>query len=179
VIATGGRVYQTAVVTPLAKGLIGRSPRREDAMSIGRQLSVVGFMLALAALDFVGALVAQDLADRRRMSSLLLGSALSITLFVVYAVALRLADLSIVTMGWIVMLQVAVIAWDVVRRGLQLNPVQWAAITLIIVLQIFLTATTQGRADRPGTTAAYEMTRPGGAQTSTAVVTPGRSPVTR
>jgi drug/metabolite transporter (DMT)-like permease len=148
-------------------------------VSIGRQLSVVGFMLALAALDFAGALVAQDLADRRRMSSLLLGSALSITLFVVYAVALRLADLSIVTMGWIVMLQVAVIASDVVRHGLHLNPLQWTAITLIIVLQIFLTATTQRRADPPRTSAAYEMPCRGGGQTSTGVVAPGRSPVTR
>ena len=118
-------------------------------MSVGRQLSVVGFMLALAAIDFGGALVAQDFADRRRLSTLLVGSGLSIALFVVYAVALRLADLSIVTMGWIVMLQVALIAWDVVRHGLHLNAVQWAAVASVIVLQVFLTATTQQATRRP------------------------------
>ena len=143
-------------------------------MSLGRQLAVVGFMLALAALDFVGALVAQDFADRRKFSTLVVGSALSIALFVVYAVALRLANLSIVTMGWIVMLQVSLIAWDVVRNGLHLSAVQWTAITAVIVLQVFLTATTQGRDAGPSP---YESAVVVG-QTSRDM-TPARSPVTR
>ena len=142
-------------------------------MSVGRQLSVVGFMLALAAIDFVGALVAQDFADRRRVSTLLVGSGLSIALFVVYAVALRLANLSIVTMGWIVMLQVAVITFDVVRHGLRLTAVQWTAVSVVIVLQVFLTATTQ-RDDGGPSPYGQEVSV---AQTS--ATTPVRSPVTR
>ncbi|BEP12808.1 hypothetical protein acdb102_11190 [Acidothermaceae bacterium B102] len=142
-------------------------------MSVGRQLSIVGFMLALAAIDFGAALMAQDFADRRRLSTLLVGSGLSITLFVVYAVALRLANLSIVTMGWIVMLQVAVITFDVVRHGLRLTAVQWAAVSLVIVLQVFLTATTQRNDGGPS---------PYGPEISvgqTSATTPVRSPVTR
>ena len=140
-------------------------------MSVGRQLSVVGFMLALAAIDFLGALVAQDFSDRRRLSTFVVGAALSVALFVVYAVALRLANLSIVTMGWIVMLQVAVITFDVVRHGLHLSLVQWTAVSVIIVLQVFLTATTQQADAGPSP---YESVR----QTS-ATTTPARSPVTR
>lgn len=142
-------------------------------MSFGRQLGVVGFMLALAGIDFAAALVAQDFADRRRLSTLAVGSALSVSLFVVYAVALRLADLSIVTMGWIVMLQVAVICWDVVHHGLHLSATQWTAVTVIVVLQVFLSASTQHAASGPGP---YETAV---GQTSTETTMPGRSPVTR
>jgi len=143
-------------------------------MSIGRQLSVAGLILALAAIDFVGALVAQDYADRRRMSALLLGSVLSVALFVVYAVALRMADLSIVTMGWIVMLQVALIGFDVVRNGLHLGAAQWTAVALVLVAQVFLTVTTEGRSP-----AAHGSGWVAPAQTSIELTAPGRSPVTR
>ncbi len=138
-------------------------------MSVGRQLGIAGFMLALAALDFTGALVAQDFADRRRLSTLVIGSALSVALFVVYAVALRVADLSIVTMGWIVMLQVALIGWDVVRNGLHLSHTQWAAVLAVIGLQVFLTATTQ---TRDAGASPYEKGQ-------TSIGAPARSPVTR
>ena len=136
-------------------------------MSAGRPFAVGGLMLALAALDFAAALMAQDFADRRRIPTLLIGSALSISLFVVYAVALRLANLSIVTMGWIVMLQVAVIAFDVTRHGLHLRVTQWLAVGLVIVLQVFLTATTQtrsdlDRADNAGPLAGHEEHDPTG-----------------
>jgi uncharacterized membrane protein len=145
-------------------------------MSFGRQLAIVGFMLALAAIDFAAAMVAQDFADRRRLSTLVIGSVLSISLFVVYAVALHLADLSIVTMGWIVMLQVAVLCWDVVRNGLHLSATQWTAVTLIIVLQVFLSASTQRSAHATASPGPYENEAV--AQTS-AGTTPARSPVTR
>ncbi len=122
-------------------------------MTVGRQLSVGGLMLTLAAIDFAAALVAQDFAERRRLSTLAVGCGLQIALFVVYAGALRLAELSIVTMGWIVLLQVALIATDVTRNGLTLTHRQWAAVALVIVGQVYLVASTDGR---PRAAAPYE-----------------------
>jgi drug/metabolite transporter (DMT)-like permease len=148
-------------------------------MSIGRQLTVVGLMLALAAIDFIGALVAQDYAERRRPSALLFGCGLSILLFAVYAVALRYADLSIVTMGWIVLLQVALVLTDVLRHRLQLSWAQWAAASLILVLQVYLVASTDKQADVAIPYPAGKVTVEPVAQTSTTLTAPGRSPVTR
>jgi drug/metabolite transporter (DMT)-like permease len=128
-------------------------------MSVGRQLAVGGLMLTLAAIDFGAALVAKDFADRRRLPALLVGCGLQIALFLVYAVALRIAELSIVTMGWIVLLQVALIGTDVTRNGLRLSAPQWSAVGLVVVLQVYLVATTDGQT-RTSTT--YETVHPDG-----------------
>jgi hypothetical protein len=128
-------------------------------MSVGRQLAVGGLMLTLASIDFGAALVAKDFADRRRLPALLVGCGLQIALFLVYAVALRIAELSIVTMGWIVLLQVALIGTDVTRNGLRLSAPQWSAVGLVVVLQVYLVATTDGQTR---TSTAYELPGPAG-----------------
>ena len=155
-------------------------------MSVARQLSVLGLMLALAGIDFAAALVAQDFADRRRGVVLLAGCLLQVTLFLVYALALRLASLSIVTMGWIVLLQVALFATDLARGRLHPGAAQWVAVVVVLVAQAYLVATTTTSAATPTTTSAvvlpYEIPWPAGdpdLQTSTVDLAPGRSPVTR
>jgi hypothetical protein len=135
-------------------------------MSVGRQLLVVALMLLLAMLDFVGALLAKAYADRHQLPTLVLGCATFVVLFVVYAVALHLAELSIVTMGWIVLLQVGLIAVDVSRNGLLLGRGQWAAAVLVIVLQGYLVATAGGTHTRPSEAAPLGTVSP--APTSTA-----------
>jgi drug/metabolite transporter (DMT)-like permease len=150
-------------------------------MSLDRQLSIGGLMVALAAIDFVGALVAQDFADRRRVCALLVGCGLQIVLFVVYAVALRLATLTIVTLGWIVLLQVAVVATDVARGSLRLGWAQWAAVAVVLIAQCYLVVSTEGQDQHQGATgsgAAAADPYPVG-QTSAGRGSPGRSPVTR
>jgi hypothetical protein len=132
-------------------------------MSVVRQLSVLGLMLALAGIDFAAALVAQDFADRRRGIVLLLGCALQVTLFLVYALALRLASLSIVTLGWIVLLQVALFATDLARGRLHPGAAQWTAVVVVLVAQAFLVATTTSSSTpEPPSTATTQNPPPGG-----------------
>ena len=158
---------------------------RGHTMSVARQLSVLGLMLALAGIDFAAALVAQDFADRRRGVVLLAGCLLQVTLFLVYALALRLASLSIVTMGWIVLLQVALFATDLARGRLHPGAAQWVAVVVVLVAQAYLVATTTTSAATTSTSAVvlpYEIPWPAGdpdLQTSTVDLSPGRSPVTR
>ena len=59
-------------------------------------------------------------------------------LFAVYARALRVADLSVVTIGWVVFLQVGLLLIDRFRYDLALSPPKWAAVAAILVLQGYL-----------------------------------------
>jgi ornithine decarboxylase len=126
-------------------------------MSAGRQLLVVGLMLVLAMLDFAGALPVKAYADRHQPSALIFGCATFAVLFVVYALALHLAELSIVTMGWIVLLQVGLITVDVTRNGLLLGRGQWVAAVLVIVLQGYLVATAGGARAHPSEAAPQDI----------------------
>jgi hypothetical protein len=48
------------------------------------------------------------------------------------------AELSVVTFGWIVFLQVGLLILDRVRYGVELPPGKWVAIAAILVLQAYL-----------------------------------------
>jgi hypothetical protein len=61
-----------------------------------------------------------------------------VALFVVYAVGLRYAEMSTVTFGWIVVLQVGVLAVERFRYDVALPPGKWVAIAAIIALQAYL-----------------------------------------
>jgi hypothetical protein len=95
-------------------------------------------MLALAVLDFAGALAAKEWADGGSPRWLLAGIGCFVVLFYVYASSLQYAELATVTMGWIVLLQVALLVLDHVRYDVSLPPARWVAIGLILVLQGYL-----------------------------------------
>ena len=61
-------------------------------------------MLVLAGLDLVGAVLAKEWADHGSTRALVLGAGSFLVLFWVYASSLRYAELSLVTMGWVVIL---------------------------------------------------------------------------
>ena len=90
-------------------------------------LLLFGAMVVLAALDFVGAVLAKEWATERNH-----------WLFAVYAVSLKLAELSTVTFGWIVTLQVGLLLLERVRYAVVLPSGKWAAIVAILVLQAYL-----------------------------------------
>lgn len=103
-------------------------------------LLTLAAMLALAGLDFAGAIFAKEWADRGHYV-LLIGGLISFTaLFVVYARILRVAELSVVTLGWVVFLQVGILALDRIHYGVTLPWQKWAAIVLILALQAYLIA---------------------------------------
>lgn len=97
-----------------------------------------GAMLALASLDFIGSIFAKEWAERQHAGFYLAGLAVFGLLFAVYAASLKVAELSTVTFGWIVLLQVGIVLLDTQRYGLHLPPGKWAAIAGLLLLQAYL-----------------------------------------
>jgi hypothetical protein len=77
-------------------------------------------------------------ADTGSVRWLVAGVASFLLLFYVYASSLRYAELATVTMGWIVLLQVALLVVDHLRYDVTLPPARWVAVGLILVLQAYL-----------------------------------------
>ncbi len=110
----------------------------------------LGTMVLLAVLDIVGALFAKEWAERHHAMWFVAGLATFGLLFAVYAASLRVAELSVVTLGWIVFLQVGLLLVDRFRYGVDLPPAKWAAIAAILVLQGFLVLGPNGNGDGAG-----------------------------
>jgi hypothetical protein len=95
----------------------------------------------LALLDFIGAVFAKEWADTRHPLWFAAGLAVFVVLFVVYANSLQMAELSLVTIGWVVFLQVGLVLYERVRYDAILPPAKWAAIVAILALQAYLVLT--------------------------------------
>ena len=95
-------------------------------------------MLLLAAVDIAGAYVAKEAVVRRSLPWGMVGVVLFILLFYVYASSLQYAELALVTMGWIVMLQVGLVVLDRVRYAVELPPGKWVAIVVLLAAQSYL-----------------------------------------
>jgi hypothetical protein len=104
----------------------------------GSPLQLAGAVVVLAALDFLGAVLAKEWATGRNHWLFAAGLLSFGALFAVYAVSLRLAELSTVTFGWIVTLQVGLLLLERVRYEVVLPSGKWAAIAVILVLQAYL-----------------------------------------
>ena len=102
------------------------------------KLGLIGFMVLLAGLDLTGTMLAKEWTIHRQAWQLVAGGAAFLALFVVLALGLRYAEMSIVTLGWIVVLQAAVIVVDRSRYGTTITPGGWVAIVAILVLQGYL-----------------------------------------
>lgn len=102
--------------------------------------STLGAMIVLAGLDFVGSLFAKEWAERGRIPMFMLGWLCFSALYVVYARILKVAELSTVTIGWIVFLQVGLLLLDRIHYNVQMPAGKWAAIAVILVLQVYLVA---------------------------------------
>ena len=105
-----------------------------------------GAMLTLAGLDMLGAVLAKEWALRHQPLWFVAGLAAFGLLFAVYAASLHVAELSVVTMGWIVILQVGLLLIDSLRYGVIFPPGKWIAIGVILVLQGYLVLGPNGRA---------------------------------
>lgn len=107
-------------------------------VAMAGKLALVGFMVLLAVLDFAGTMLAKEWTIHRQAWQLVLCGLAFLVLFVVLVLGLRFAEMSVVTLGWIVVLQTAVIVVDRSRYGTTITPGGWAAIVAIIVLQGYL-----------------------------------------
>ena len=97
-------------------------------------LASVSAMIALALLDFIGAVFAKEWADTRQPLWFVAVLLTFMGLFVFYAISLKTAELSIVTIGWVVFLQVGLLLYERIRYGADLPPLKWVAIVLILRL---------------------------------------------
>jgi hypothetical protein len=100
----------------------------------------LGAMVALAGLDFVGAICAKEWAERGRLVMFGAGLLAFVILFVVYARILKVAELSTVTIGWVVFLQVGLILIDAFRYDVTMPRSKIVAVLAIIALQVYLIA---------------------------------------
>jgi hypothetical protein len=95
-------------------------------------------MLLLAAVDLAGAYVAKEAVVRRSLPWAVAGIVLFVLLFYVYASSLQYAELALVTLGWVVVLQVGVLVLDHVRYGNALSADKWVAVAVILAAQCYL-----------------------------------------
>jgi len=95
-------------------------------------------MVSLAGLDLLGAVLAKEWAEHGSVRALVLGAGSFLVLFWVYASSLRYAELALVTMGWIVMLQVGLVLVDRWHYGVELPTGKWVAIGIVLVAQAYL-----------------------------------------
>ena len=95
-------------------------------------------MVCLAGLDLAGAVLAKEWATNGSVHALVLGAGAFLVLFWVYASSLRYAELALVTMGWVVILQVGLVLVDRWRYGVQLPTGKWVAIVVVLVAQAYL-----------------------------------------
>jgi hypothetical protein len=103
-----------------------------------RLMPVFAAIAALAGLDLLGAVFARSWAEHRSQVSMLAGMVVFSALFVVYAKSLDYAELSTVTIGWVVLLQVGVLALDRMH-GVAIPPNRLGAIAVILALQVYVT----------------------------------------
>ena len=95
-------------------------------------------MAALAGLDLLGAIAAKEWAEKQNVTAIALGVLAFVLLFWVYASSLQYAELAVVTMGWIVLLQVGIVIVDRVHFGNVLPADKIGAIVIILVAQGYL-----------------------------------------
>ena len=110
-------------------------------------LTSLSAMIILALFDFVGAVFAKEWADTRQPWWFVAGLATFMGLFCFYAYSLKTAELSIVTIGWVVFLQVGLLVYERVRYGAELPAMKWAAIVIILSLQAYLVLAPNGNGD--------------------------------
>jgi hypothetical protein len=99
---------------------------------------VVAAILALAGLDLLGAFFAAEWAAHRSIAPLVAGLTTFFALFLVYAVSLRVADLVVVTFGWVVVLQAGVVLLAVLRYGTHYSLDVWGVLIMLLGAQTYL-----------------------------------------
>lgn len=95
-------------------------------------------MAVLAGLDLLGAVAAKEWAERQQPHMLALGVLSFVVLFWVYASSLQYAELAVVTMGWIVLLQIGILVIDKLHFGTTLPTGKLVAVVVILVAQGYL-----------------------------------------
>jgi hypothetical protein len=108
-------------------------------------LVLFGAIILLAGLDFLGAVFAKGWVEQHNRWLFLAGLVAFVLLFAIYALSLGVAELSTVTFGWIVCLQVGLVVFERVRYAVQIPTGKAAAMVAIIALQAYLVLAPSGQ----------------------------------
>ncbi len=130
-----------AAVGSSVPGVLAWPFERLTSAPLGTYALLLGAMLLLASLDGIGAVFAKEWTLRQQPLLFLAGLLSFILLYVVFAHSLHIAELSIVSLGWIVFLQVGLLLVDVLRYGVSYSLTKWVAIAVIIGLQGYVMLT--------------------------------------
>jgi hypothetical protein len=103
-------------------------------------------MILLAVLDLAGSLAAKEAVERRSVGLAVAGAGCFLAVFWVYMSSLQVAELSAVTFGWVVILQVGVVLLDRFRYGVIPAPGTWLAIAVLLAAQAYLILAPAGSA---------------------------------
>ena len=95
-------------------------------------------MVVLAVVDLAAAYATKEAVVRRSPVWATGGVVLFVLLFYVYASSLQYAELALVTLGWVVVLQVGVLLLDRFRYGQALSADKWVAVVVILAAQGYL-----------------------------------------
>jgi hypothetical protein len=106
-------------------------------------------MLLLAVVDLGAAYATKEAVVRRSLPWAVAGVALFVLLFYVYASSLQYAELALVTLGWVVALQVGVLLLDQFRYGNLLSADKWVAVAVILAAQAYLLLAPSGAGAAP------------------------------
>lgn len=105
---------------------------------MARVAAIAGITLVLAAVDVVESVLAKEWSERRSLWMLSGGVVAAVTLFALFSVAVRYTEMSTVTLGWIVVMQVGLMVTERVRYGVDHGLDRWAAVAGMVALQAYL-----------------------------------------
>jgi hypothetical protein len=115
-----------------------------------RVVSATIAMAVLAGLDLAGTFTAKEALVRRSPLIGAVGAALFLLLFWVLMSSLQYAELTPITFGWIVLLQVGVLMLDRFRYGITLSAGAWIAIGVMMAAQGYLVLASGAPSDVAG-----------------------------
>lgn len=131
----------------------------------------VAAIIALAGLDLIGSYCAMRYLDTGHQLWWSAGAIAFLGLFAVYSASLQWAELGTVTLGWIVFVQVGVLAMDRVANGTVVPPGKWIAMAAIFLLMTYILLVPNGKSHTTITIAPSPSAgSPSGASGGTAVI---------
>jgi multidrug transporter EmrE-like cation transporter len=93
---------------------------------------------AITVMDLTGTVFAKEWAVRRAPGLLLIGLAVHVVLFTVYAISMRRVPMTVVTAVWCALVLIAVPLIDWLRYGTRLGADRCGAVALIVVAGTYL-----------------------------------------
>lgn len=99
---------------------------------------MIAVVVVLGGLDLVGSVLAKQWTGGGGAWWFVAGAMSFLLLFGVYALSLRYAELSTVSFGWVITLQVGILLVERLHYGVELPSGKWVAIAAIMLLQAYL-----------------------------------------